>query len=66
MEILLGPIILACFVYGWMSAAKEDKNKWYGHMHCSTCGYQWTSRKNTPPRQCANCRSRDIGVIRGR
>ena len=31
MEILLGPIIIACFVYGWMSAAKEDKGKWFGH-----------------------------------
>lgn len=61
--------VLALFI--WMPfyfarEKKKDAEKWFGHMECLSCGYVWTSRRNTPPRQCANCRGRHIQIIKGR
>jgi DNA-directed RNA polymerase subunit RPC12/RpoP len=37
---------------------------WYGRMLCHSCGYQWMSKRNTPPAKCAGCGSRQIALVR--
>ena len=68
--------IIGAVAAGAIKGAKEDKKRreewerqsktlWFGHMGCNSCGYQWTSRKATPPARRAGCRSNNLGVILG-
>jgi len=50
----------------WKEQEELAKTQWFGHMGCNACGYQWTSRKMTPPARCPNCRGNNIGTILGR
>lgn len=43
---------------------KEFENyHWNGDMECNDCEYEWSSRRNTPPSQCPNCRSKNLKRI---
>jgi hypothetical protein len=42
-----------------------DPKKWYGRMQCTKCGYQWESRRNTPPVRCPKCSSTTISPLSG-
>lgn len=48
-----------------IKAATYDPTKWYGEMKCGKCGYDWKSRRKTPPASCPNCRSKLISRITG-
>jgi hypothetical protein len=42
-----------------------DPKKWYGNMKRTRCGYQWSSRQNTPPARCPKCKSNAILPLSG-
>lgn len=42
--------------------AKREAS-WEGRMICQSCGYEWKSRRNTPPRKCANCHGNCVTAI---
>ena len=63
---LVGVIVLAFVMILWaLGAFKPDPNKWYGKMRCQRCGYQWQSKRRTPPARCPKCNSTGIEVTLG-
>lgn len=40
-----------------------SKMVWRGKMACDSCGYNWQSRRNSPPARCANCWDTDITPV---
>lgn len=44
-------------------AKAQSQHRWYGQMQCSACGYEWESRRDTPPSSCPQCRNRNISVL---
>jgi rubrerythrin len=36
----------------------QEQLVWRGNMGCSSCGYQWKARRNTPPAKCPSCARR--------
>ena len=57
-------IVVALFLKA-VGITGKDPNRWYGKMNCERCGYSWESRRDTPPAQCPNCRSRFIATQLG-
>ena len=56
--LILAPIII---LYPFLTAQRGAS--WKGRMICQSCGYEWKSRRNTPPRKCANCNGTGITAI---
>jgi hypothetical protein len=53
-------VILVSLIRGDFNQKPRDPNGWYGGMNCTKCGYEWQSRRNTPPAACARCGSQAI------
>jgi predicted Zn-ribbon and HTH transcriptional regulator len=47
------------------SEPEKCSDDWCGFRVCDNCLYQWKSRKNTPPRRCPDCSSRNISTLKG-
>ncbi len=62
--IIFGVLTLILIIVS-AAVVKRDPNKWYGKMSCTKCGYQWDSRRNTPPARCPKCRSNSIRPVNG-
>jgi hypothetical protein len=47
----------------FVSLFPDEPPKWRGGMECKSCYYKWKSRRKTSPRQCPDCRGRDVEPI---
>jgi len=56
----IGALFIIAVIFGSLNLEEEKYEEWYGEMHCSSCGYSWQSRRNSPPAKCANCSSKTI------
>ncbi len=55
-------VIVLIIIIALFKALTHNPNKWYGKMVCNKCGYQWQSRRTTPPTRCPSCSSKLIST----